>query len=46
MAKLWPGARISEFTDTGHLAILRDPVAIRAARDFMAGQNCGVLRSQ
>ncbi len=36
LARLWPGARITEL-DTGHLSILRELQAIRAAAEFMRG---------
>jgi pimeloyl-ACP methyl ester carboxylesterase len=38
LARLWPGAQISEFAEKGHLSILYDAAAIRAARDFLAGR--------
>jgi pimeloyl-ACP methyl ester carboxylesterase len=37
LARLWPGARIDEFAETGHLSILRDEGAICAAKSFMTG---------
>ncbi len=35
LAALWPGARLVEYAETGHLSILREPRAIRAATAFM-----------